>query len=108
MVFRVTNLDIPIRSGHTSRSLDLGSWSFNRYHLHLVVSSVIRIRKCWWFAFLMEGGQALGPAWLLDTIAVSGNVHNEVDRNSNDHNDNLSPRARFAVHVSVRTRRDII
>ena len=56
----------------------------------------------------MEGGQALGPAWLLDTIAVSGNVHNEVDRNSNDHNDNLSPRARFAVHVSVRTRRDII
>ena len=21
----------------------------------------------------MEGGQALGPAWLLDTIAVSGN-----------------------------------
>ena len=31
-----------------------------------------------------------------------------MDRVSNDDNDNLSPRARFAVRVSVRTRRDII
>ena len=31
-----------------------------------------------------------------------------MDTDSNDDNDNLSPRARFAVRVSVRTRRDII
>ena len=56
----------------------------------------------------MEGGQAPGPAWLLDTIAVSGNDYTTRWIEMVTMIVILLARGHGLLYVSVRTRRDLI